>query len=115
MYQIKTTDLPTQKKIQRKNPNEILNFRGKPTPTTKIPKVVKKKLPEALREDIIEHLTLINKLNEEVNDLVRKATKLFYSENNSSLSKERPYEEERRKPEEVMISEVNDLIDADKV
>ena len=75
---------------------EIANFLGKPTPSTKAPKFSTKALPESIRDELIEHLELINSLDEQINELVAKATRVFSNED-IALSKRKLYEEERRK------------------
>ena len=64
------------------------NFLGKPTPLTRVPSYLKKRLPDSIRDELVAHLDLINSLDKQVNELVRKASRVF--------SERTPSEEERR-------------------
>ena len=81
--------------IPAKRPVEVAHFRGKPTPT-RVPNVLKQKLPDSIRDEILAHLDLINSLDMQVNELVVKAARVFSVSEETALSKRIPYEEERR-------------------
>ena len=91
-------------KVPVKRPVEIANFLGKPTPSTRAPKFSPKELPKSIRDDIIEHIELINSLDEQVNELVAKATRVFSKNEDIVISKRKPLEEERQ----------NRIIDSDE-
>merc|ERR1712106_1053234 len=76
--------------IPAKRPVEVSNFLGKPTPLTRVPSYLKKRLPDSIRDELVAHLDLINSLDKQVNELVRKASRVF------SDNQRTPSEEERR-------------------
>merc|ERR1712106_298240 len=76
--------------IPAKRPVQVSNFLGKPTPLTRVPSYLKKRLPDSIRNELVAHLDLINSLDKQVNELVRKASRLF------SDNQRTPSEEERR-------------------
>lgn len=84
-------------KIPAKRPVEIANFLGRPTPSTKAPRFLTKSLPDSIRNELLEHLELINSLDEQVNELVEKAARVFSTSEDFNPPKRKPYEEERRK------------------
>merc|ERR1712106_85454 len=76
--------------IPAKRPVQVANFLGKLTPLTSVPSSLKKRLPDSKRDELVAHLDLINSLDKQVNELVRKASRLF------SDNQRTPSEEERR-------------------
>jgi len=98
--EVKQDVLPSSAKrisIPKRRPADVGNFVGKSTPTTKFPTSLKKKLPDSIRDDILAHLDLINKLDKQVNELVRKASRVFAEQEKRALAIRKQEQEERRK------------------
>jgi len=82
--------------IPRRRPVEVAKFVGKPAPPTKIENSLKKQLPDSIRDELLAHLDLINKLDKQVNELVRKASRVFSEKDARALSIRKLQQEERR-------------------
>ena len=76
--------------IPAERPVQGSHFLGQPTPLTRVPSSLKKRLPDSIRDELVAHLDLINSLDKQVNELVRKASRIF------SDNQRTPSEEERR-------------------
>jgi len=85
--------------IPRKRPVAMTKSVGKPAkpaPTTRIQSSLKKQLPDSIRDELLAHLDLINKLDKQVNELVRKASRVFSEKEVRALSIRKLQQEERR-------------------
>ena len=71
-------------------------FVGKPAPPTRMENSLKKQLPDSIRDELLAHLDLINKLDKQVNELVRKASSVFSEKDARALSIRKLQQEERR-------------------
>jgi len=82
--------------IPRRRPVEVAKFVGKQEPTTRIQSSLKNQLPDSIRDDLLAHLDLINKLDKQVNELVRKASRVFSEKEAHALFIRKLQQEERR-------------------
>ena len=71
-------------------------FVGKPAPPTRMENSLKKQLPDSIRDELLAHLDLINKLDKQVNELVRRASRVFSEKDARALSIRKLQQEERR-------------------
>jgi len=82
--------------IPRKRPVKVTKFVEKPSPPSRIKSSLKKQLPDSIRDELLAHLDLINKLDKQVNELVRKASRVFSEKDARALSIRKLQQEERR-------------------